>query len=68
MNHKIVIFLENGKTFAFENVENVMFDQEKSHVHFEYFGSSHQEKKLAIFDAANFLGWSVSKGLPIKPI
>ncbi|MGT2829033.1 hypothetical protein AB6M97_10285 [Streptococcus hillyeri] len=68
MNHKIVIFLASGKTFAFENVEDVMFSQEHGQLHFEYFGSTHQEKKLATFDLAKSLGWSVTKGLKIKLI
>lgn len=68
MNNKIVIFLANGKTFAFENVENVMFSQEHGKLHFEYFGPPYQGKELATFDAASFLGWSVTKGVEIESI
>ncbi|WP_369350556.1 hypothetical protein AB6M97_08770 [Streptococcus hillyeri] len=68
MNHKIVIFLANGKTFAFENVEEGIFDLENGQLKFKYFGNTHQEKKVASFDTTQFLGWSTTEGLNIKVV
>ena len=59
---ELTLFLENGKTLVFENVNDL--EQESyvtSLVTFNYVNGEDGKKRMAIFSLNNFIGLSVDK-------
>lgn len=56
-NKTLVVWLNNGQTCLFEQVEN--FDVGLTVIKFEYFGQSTHAKRKAVFNLGNIAGWAL---------
>ncbi|MGX7195165.1 hypothetical protein [Enterococcus olivae] len=58
MDKDLIIFLVNGSTLRFQNVNNFKDDGEV--ITFDYFGVATQTKRDAMFDLGKIAGYALS--------
>ncbi|MGT2800822.1 hypothetical protein [Streptococcus marmotae] len=59
----ITLFLSDGKTLHFEQVEDLVFYTDLETMSFTYFGKSFGKRRKAQFNYAELLGFSMDEGL-----
>lgn len=56
---ELTVFLQNGATYHFIDVENVNVDKDKETLEFDYYGQTVMKKRHAMFDLGQIAGYAV---------
>lgn len=56
---ELTVFLQNGATYHFIDVENVNIDKDEETLEFDYYGQTVMKKRHAQFDAYKITGYAV---------
>lgn len=56
---ELTVFLQNGATYHFIDVENVNIDKDEETLEFDYYGQTGMKKRHAQFDAYKITGYAV---------